>query len=224
MHGGSVGGLQGRRTVCVTFCYCLCIIKLPHTRTNSVRWSSVWSRGMIPPLGGGGREFESRNGPDLFCCSVPLLLVLATHVLVLVAGNITSGVCCSYPVRSRHFAATLETSSRVCKGQPREGDRPRRLPASAGPPWHNMLVRLVDLILLILHVILQPSPAGSFRRPQGRAFLKDAGISGTPCQRGASMDHSLLGEDQPKPGGGRPRPACPWPSSPSRPRPCRPCS
>ena len=27
---------------------------------------SVWSRGMIPPSGGGGREFESRNGPLLF--------------------------------------------------------------------------------------------------------------------------------------------------------------
>ena len=27
--------------------------------------SSVWSRGMIPPLGGGGREFESRNGPQI---------------------------------------------------------------------------------------------------------------------------------------------------------------
>ena len=25
---------------------------------------SVWSRGMIPPSGGGGREFESRNGPE----------------------------------------------------------------------------------------------------------------------------------------------------------------
>ena len=39
----------------------LCMQKSRYTISTIIR--SVWSRGMIPPSGGGGREFESRNGP-----------------------------------------------------------------------------------------------------------------------------------------------------------------
>ena len=40
---------------------------------------SVWSRGMIPPLGGGGPGFKSRNGP--WNISFLQFLVLALTIL-----------------------------------------------------------------------------------------------------------------------------------------------
>jgi hypothetical protein len=82
-----------RSASCVHVCgiyNCSCIIKLLLIRTNSVRWSSVWSRGMIPPLGGGGREFESRNGPTFFVGWWRLQFESATDLTFFVA---TFAIC-----------------------------------------------------------------------------------------------------------------------------------
>ena len=73
----------------------LCMQKTGNTVSTIIR--SVWSRGMIPPSGGGGREFESRNGPQLFASHMPLSRPSLGHYLPV------STCVCSYFASSSSY-------------------------------------------------------------------------------------------------------------------------
>ena len=66
---------------------CVVVVNWGERVMGMQSYRSVWSNGMIPPLGGGGPGFDSRNGPKGYISAT--LLVYLTILIIRQDGTET---------------------------------------------------------------------------------------------------------------------------------------